>query len=348
MYRAAKDTPPCLDNATFAGNVEVQASKGRGRGLFTAKDVIAGELLLCEKAFSYCSSKHSKTSILINTHTSQATLGTQADLITDIVQKIFRSPSLMPVFTSLYHGDYEPVDEAEVDGMPIIDTFLVNRIVSFNVFGCPRTSLENHSAKSTSESPHHTCRIFIKASHINHSCYSNARRSFIGDMQIVRATRNIPAGSEIVFWYAIPGPNYTYEKTQEKLKNWGFQCTCAICQQSKKIKKNVSSKRLALLEALKAAFGNRTSADLPKAERILNAVEKTYTELATDLPRLALWHPYLLLTRIYCSKNQQDKVIETAWKVLKSLGFKIKRQNPLSLQSPFEIEQWGLMEDCLT
>ncbi|KAL2036485.1 hypothetical protein N7G274_010801 [Stereocaulon virgatum] len=238
----------------------------------------------------------------------------------------------MPVFTSLYHGDYEPVDEAEVDGMPIIDTFLVDRIVSLNVFGCPRTSLENHSAKSTSESPHHTCGIFIKASHINHSCYSNARRSFIGDMQIVRATRNIPAGSEIVFWYAIPGPNYTYEKTQEKLKKLG---------------KNVSSKRLALLEDLKAAFGNRTGADLPKAERILNAVEKTYTELASEVPRLALWHPYLRLTRIYCSKNQQDKVIETAWKVLKSLGFKIKRQNPLSLRSPFDFEQWGLMEDCL-
>ncbi|KAK0506844.1 hypothetical protein JMJ35_010733 [Cladonia borealis] len=106
----------------------------------------------------------------------------------------------MPVFTSLYHGDYEPVDEAEVDGMPIIGTFLVDRIVSFNVFSCPRTSLENHSAKLTSEPHHHTCGIFIKASYINHSCYSNARRSFIGDIQIVRATRNIPAGSEIVFW----------------------------------------------------------------------------------------------------------------------------------------------------
>ena len=131
MYRAAKDTPPCLDNTTFAGNVEVQASKGRGRGLFTTKDVIAGELLLYEKAFSYCSSKHSKTSILMNTYTSQATLGTQADLITDIVQKIFRSPSLMPVFTSLYHGDYEPVDEAEVDGMPIIDTYSTSTALDF-------------------------------------------------------------------------------------------------------------------------------------------------------------------------------------------------------------------------
>ena len=44
-------------------------------------------------------------------------------------------------------------------------------------------------------------------------------------------------------------------------------------------------------------------------------------------------------SRIYSSKNQQDKVIETAWKVLISLGFTIKRQNPLCLESPFEVEQ---------
>ena len=124
MYRGAEDTPPCLDNATFAVNVEVQASDGRGRGLFAKKDVIAGDLLLCEKAFAYCSSKHSKTSVLMNTHTNRGTLGTQADLITAIVQKMLRNPSLMPVFTSLHHGDYTPVDEAEVDGMPIVDRYI--------------------------------------------------------------------------------------------------------------------------------------------------------------------------------------------------------------------------------
>ncbi|KAL2050079.1 hypothetical protein ABVK25_009689 [Lepraria finkii] len=300
MYRAAKDTPPCLDNATFAGNVEVKVSNGCRRGLFTRKDVIAGELLLCEKAFSYCSSKHSKTSLLINTHTNRATLSTQADLITATVQKMFRNPSLRPVFTSLHYGDYKPVDGAEVDGIPIIDTFLVDRIVSLNVFGCPRTSLESHTTNLTSEpqdqsKSHHTCGIFIKASHINHSCYSNARRSFIGDTQIVRATRNIPAGSEIFFWYAIPGPSHTYEKTQEKLQNWGFQCTC---QQSKKTKKNVSSKRLALLKDLEAVLGSQTGADMPRAERILDAIEKTYSAPASGVPGLALWDPYLLLTHL--------------------------------------------------
>jgi len=126
MYRAAEDTPPCLDNATFTGNVEIQASKGRGRGLFTTRAVVAGELLLCEKAFSYCFSKHSKTSLLMNTHTNRIILGTQGDLITATAQKVFRNPSLRPAFTHLCHGDYKPVDEADVDGMPIIDTYLAS------------------------------------------------------------------------------------------------------------------------------------------------------------------------------------------------------------------------------
>ena len=166
-------------------------------------------------------------------------------------------------------------------------------------------------------------------------------------MQIVRATRHIPAGSEIFFYYAVPEPGDTYENTQEKLKNWGFQCTCSICQYKKKTKKNVLSRRRSLVEDLEFALGCATGADLPKVERILVAIEKTYSEPATDVPRLALWHPYFLLTRMYSSQNQQDKVIETAWKVLISLGFSIKRQNPQSLKSHFEVEQWGLMEDCL-
>ena len=160
-------------------------------------------------------------------------------------------------------------------------------------------------------------------------------------MQIVRATRHIPAGSEIFFYYAVPEPDDTYEKTQEKLGNWGFQCTCTVCQSKKKTKKNVLNRRHNLLEDLKVALGSETGADLPKLERILSAIDKTYSEPASDVPRLALWHPYFLLTRMYSLQNQHDKVVETAWKVLTSLGFTVKRQDPLSLKSPFVVEQWA-------
>ncbi|KAL8694772.1 MAG: hypothetical protein Q9218_000618 [Villophora microphyllina] len=336
MYKAAEEKPPCLDNATFAGNVQVKASEGRGRGLFTTKDVIAGDLLLCEKAFSYCSSKESKTSLLMNTHTNRMTIGTQADLVTAIVQKMFRNPSLAPAFLSLYYGDYKPVDEARVDGMPVVDTFLVDRVVALNCFGCPRTSLESHAARLSRQphdksDSHHTSGLFVKASHINHSCYGNAR-----------------PGTEIFFRYVMPGPNDTYEKRQEKLQNWGFYCTCTICQQSKKTKKQVLSRRLALFDDLKAAFGKEFDAvNWPQVHRILKAIEKTYSAPASNVPRVTLSEPYLFLTRLYSSNNQQDKAIETAWKVIIALGFTIKRQGSASLSTPFEIEKWGLVEDHL-
>ena len=153
MYGAAKNTPPCLDHATYVGPVTIKASNGRGRGLFTTRDVVAGELLLCEKAFSYCyadtgeGKASSKTSILMNTHTDRMVMGTQPDLITATVQKMYRNPSLMPTFISLYHGDYKPVKETEMDGAPIVDTY----VVSTETNKC-QVILTSHLASSSTES----------------------------------------------------------------------------------------------------------------------------------------------------------------------------------------------------
>ncbi len=218
--------------------------------------------------------------------------------------------------------------------------------MSLNVFGCPRTSLEAHldrSAKEKKSDNYHTCGIFITASYINHSCHSNARRSFIGDMQIVRAARDIPAGTEITFWYANPEATDTYDKTQGKLSNWGFQCTCITCQANKKMKKVQFDKRFALLNDLQSVSNNKESIDLPKAERVAAAIEQTYTSPATTLPRLALCDFYLGLTQVLDSNNKLAHAITYAWKTLTSLGFVIKREQPASLTSMFEIEHWGLV-----
>ena len=106
MYEAAKKKPPKIDCATYLGPLVLKTSEGRGRGFFTTKDVVAGELLLCEKAFAYCwADAESRLSILMNTSTNRITMGTQADLITDIIQKIHQVPSVMVDVTSLYRGD---------------------------------------------------------------------------------------------------------------------------------------------------------------------------------------------------------------------------------------------------
>jgi hypothetical protein len=73
-----------------------------------------------------------------------------------------------PVISARVHGatSYKPVDVTEVDGKPIIDTYVIfpgtniivkcqyrhssenrflgERIISLNVFGCPLSSRENH------------------------------------------------------------------------------------------------------------------------------------------------------------------------------------------------------------
>jgi hypothetical protein len=131
--KARKLRPPHLDHATYIGPVEVKHTASKGRGLFVTKAVKAGDLLLCEKAFSHAFAHEntsdrndgiSKTSLVINPETNQAFMGAQADLIKNIVRKVYSNPSVAPAFNTLYHGAYEGVSTVAVDTEPIVDTYV--------------------------------------------------------------------------------------------------------------------------------------------------------------------------------------------------------------------------------
>lgn len=142
MYAATQIRPLYLDHATYIGPVVVKPAEGRGRGLFTTRAVKAGELLLCEKAFSQCyadlgntpESSSSKITLLINTHTNRMVVGTHGDLITKIVQQLWRNPSLASAFTSLHHGSYKPVQVSYVDDAPVVDTYVITLHVTLKIF----------------------------------------------------------------------------------------------------------------------------------------------------------------------------------------------------------------------
>lgn len=119
MHKAAVErAPPCLDVANFTGPVTIKMTEGRGRGMFTTRDMTAGELLLCEKAFSYSFFDSSSSSML----SARTLKGTPGDLVTKAVHQLHRTP-LISTMTSLYHDGYESVNEKEADGMPIVDTY---------------------------------------------------------------------------------------------------------------------------------------------------------------------------------------------------------------------------------
>lgn len=123
MYRQARKTPPLIDCATFSTPVEVREAPGKGRGLFTTMSVSAGQLVLCEKAFGYSYAEEGTPGFtaLMNISTKKATVGGQADLWTQIVQKLYHRHGQSHEFWDLYCGDYGPVPASEVDGIPVVD-----------------------------------------------------------------------------------------------------------------------------------------------------------------------------------------------------------------------------------
>jgi len=220
--------------------------------------------------------------------------------------------------------------------------------MSFNVFGCPISSLVTHKDTLANESKgpkaYHSCGLWIQASYINHSCASNARRAFLGDMMIVRASQDLEPDTEITFWYQVPDGTIGKE-LQEGFKSWGFVCDCAICQDSKEIKAAVVAERKKLLERLKRVCGSSTlhGIQTDKFERLLTALNKTYTRPADEVPRLLLWDPQLMLARVYIAQKNMTKCVEAVGKVLTMLGFIVIGADSSSTR--FKVVKWGLVMD---
>ncbi|KAH1539391.1 hypothetical protein KXX61_007222 [Aspergillus fumigatus] len=358
QLEATKRRPPLLDHATYVGPVAVRPTESRGRGLFTTEAVKAGDLLFCEKAFAHAfhdaDDPRRSIGLLINPQTNQITMGTQTELIRLIVQKLYKNPFTIPAFIDLYHDSYQPVAVPEVDDTPIVDTFLVEQIVALNCFGCPLLSRESHRRTMTGqaqldhdEQKFHSCGVWLLASYINHSCCSNAWRSFIGDMMIVRAAQDLAAGTEITFWYQSP-LNSDFPEKRMNLQHWGFKCACAICQDAQQTEKSIVMTRKKLTADLKKEIQCRKKPNTTTITALLSRLEETYRQPASEVPRLGLWRPYWNLAMLYAMHGQPQKTIEFALKTLESLGYVVEGGHlPRISGTPLRVKQWGLMTDSL-
>ncbi|EMD86673.1 hypothetical protein COCC4DRAFT_143738 [Bipolaris maydis ATCC 48331] len=352
--KAKKHRPPHMDYATYMGPVEVRETRSKGRGVFATKSMKVGDLILCEKAFAHAyidevSRSNASITLLMNVETETGFLGGQADLIRLVVQKLYSSPSTTSEFTNLYHGDYKAVDVSLVGGKPVVDTFLVEWTMALNVFGCPISSLNWHrdiiANRNKAKSEFHSCGIWTKASYVNHSCIGNVSRSFIGDMMIIRAAKDLEADTELKFPCAISDEATNIE---QKFKNWGFVCSCARCEDIKSTKASVFVNRRNLqgqLRNLCDSFSDVYDIPITEMERLLKALRETYTLPAEYVPRLSLWEPQLLLTRIYMGRANFTKGMDSVGDILNSLGFIFAGLDGTLID--FELTRWGQMVNHL-
>ncbi|KXJ86816.1 hypothetical protein Micbo1qcDRAFT_218559 [Microdochium bolleyi] len=360
--------PPLIDCATFSSRVEVRPSSapGRGNGLFTTVPVAAGDLLLVEKAFGYgcaaaggsedtVASPGADSGALIDLANRKGVVGGQVRLLTHLIQKMCHDPKARELVYGLYHGEHEVPSVGDVDRQPVIDSFLVANIISLNAFGAPPTSRDALSRRINPDSQHDTpdtpttttasrfatSGLWLLASRINHSCYGNCRRSFIGDVQIVRAARDLPAGTELVFGYRAAQHNESHAEVQAALRGyWGFECGCELCG----VRLATTGEMLARRKVLKK---EKKRMDVDAALRILEEIEEaTYPPASPDAEgvsiRIELWDAYFALGAEMLGRGEPTGCIRMIVRGLKALGF-----NVTATAAAATVSHWGYTTDLV-
>lgn len=250
IFNLVQLSKPLTDTANFLRNTRVvDFGPPRGRGLVATRDIAMGELVMCEKAFvtslqDGCSAPFVDAN-WPNIH-GKTTTGAMARLPMMLMHKMGRADSAdEPVFR-LCSGPRKLSSGWLIDGKPVVDSLAAHSAVQLNAFASESLcssevqcgflgqvspwSLQDFVDKTLKGGFIRQCGIWPHASMINHACDANSTYSFMGDLMIIRAAKDIQKGDDITIVYnrrvdADP------RKLQETLKlNYGFRCQCAACK----------------------------------------------------------------------------------------------------------------------
>lgn len=199
--------------------------------------------------------------------------------------------------------------------------------------------------KEPKEVHHVASGLWPTASRLKHSCNPNARKAFIGDMLILRATRDLPAGAEVVAMYETLGGE-SYKEFHDKLLKWNIICRCGICTDTRWTCQHTIIKRDKLSAQLWAATRRKQQLKQVRCKKMLSRLAKTYRRPATRIPRLGMANPQHVLANSFLDERRPDIAIKWLFKTFTSLGFVITGGDPkMPDGGPLVIRRWGVMSD---
>jgi tetratricopeptide (TPR) repeat protein len=281
---------PHVDAGSFTSNVKIGESPGRGRGLFATRNINAGELVLCEKAFCVVWGHQDEALTVITYDGRDDRIKVfPAGLCKAVMQKLRDNPSQIERVMGLY-GDYKGIGNKSIirDSNPVVDAFQVHDIIGRNAFG------PGHVSSQGEDESNGSAGLWILASYVNHSCVANAKKDSVGDLMVLRATRPIRPGEEITHSY---DESSDYDaRTAVLMNTWGFTCTCGLCIAEKaddaalrKKRRELESEANALVERERNQAVKTKILAIVKGRRLARSITDTYdNERYKGLPRLAL------------------------------------------------------------
>lgn len=358
MLKEARSGKMNSDHADYVGPIEVRACEDSrcGRGLFITKDVEPGELLLVEKAFSAVFIVQREHGEGVEKPDRAADGGAEPQpeekekkardhkkalnlrLKAKIFAKIHSNSSLQPAFQDLYPGLNINNEGEEPESLcEAVRTRLRYNGISTSALSIPSASYTSHSPiKPLSRG------IWIHSSYMNHSCNPNVRRSFIGDLMIVRAQTHIRRDAEIrVDYVSCLWP--VTQRWQMLLSGYGFHCDCERCMSEAATPRRSVEARREFRDALERMRMTQDGATYEDYDMMLSAIDGTYTNAPTVEPRIALIRPLLSLIADANTANNPLRVIELIAGLLTSLGF--VPEMPAKGDQEFKFSRWGFLID---
>ena len=319
MYESLNKDNVHLDRGSFLRRTFVATSPHHGRGLFAAEDISAGELLFVEKA-----------TLMPNQYEPARA---SAALYAMMVRQLCDNPSLADTVLQMHPGDYprSGLEGTIVDGAPVVDIFLVEGIRTKNCFSLPLSTLDD--TKLANPEGKQAKGLWTHAANMNHSCVANSMRSFLGDMLISRATRNIKKGEELFQQY-VPVKSVPDARNAQYTEAWGFACNCALCAGERRSSPALLAKRKDLVAQLEKLLNKKQQpkkgtvipdASIRQIDRLHKQLEDLHEaaiyEPPSLLPRLMLIYPCNWLLGAHRGRKNWGKVIRYGLRVLRNFGF---------------------------
>lgn len=323
--KAGSQKCPRLDYGDYIGPVDVRAccQSSKGRGMFATRDIVQGELLLCEKALQVCYVDEVPMQTTINTVKKKAYMGSDSCLPSRVVQLLYDNPSIAGPFFDLYSGNRDRPTRnvpSTAEGNPIIDSFTVSAILDFNAFKPENAAnlIENPLAASRAMDPVSDVGIWIHASYLNHSCTGNVLRACIGDFIILRALRPIKKGEELHHSY-VPTLNELKDR-EGALGKFGFTCRCELCNTQRTISEQELRSRKRAVDTFQKFKNEVLKTDLvqpgpsiSRARKLIKNIRKTYSNPKYCVDILI---PYAFLFRLQYSAGRKTDCITNLQEII--------------------------------
>lgn len=323
-FDSMKEQPLPLERASFTKLTEIRASSGRGRELFTKVDINRGGLILCEKAFETAYPIKISDADPSNAYIAD---DEKARLWLDVVRRAYADPPQAQRMLAL-HGGSSYTSQSKVsiiDGQIVIDVYQVAAILRFNCFShiLPIAQQKSDTASHSTKRYQVATRLFIHASYANHSCVENTYTCFVGDMIVVRAVNDIPAGTELTISY-YPAHITRPIRHSHIFEAWGVDCNCDLC--TAEMQCNVEWDDI--YKPARDIWTDKHShkrASSARIESLARHSERAYSDSRfRGLPRIVVQYLQSFLLDLWIDLKDNSKIRKHAAALLREHGFWIQ------------------------